>query len=473
MNKLGRESKLCNWALGGLLSCAAMLGAQAASPDPFAGNNTVYPDPKAWEHKAFRASNYDYPAQAAVSKWPTLRPGGALTKKTAPAYVAAIKKFIERDINGLVNDPLHWSSGQVGWYDMPWGGQGSTMANGKVDPSTGREALLGSYTGQILQNVSYPVDQRPTLKSFQNHAVVYYNDVAAHQIGNIFKNPFKPDLTATQFPEGSIAVKVEGVTLAEDQWPSKSGPPVLKGSSVSYLYRPSVESMETEPDPTKRVPVVTPIRFLQMAVRIKDSVASPKTGWVFIAFAYDSRSKGATVWDRVRPIGAMWGNDPALAKYPNGLGPNGQLQETWVNDDLPDFITYGLGWGGRLAGPLDVGLRHNVVTVSGKRDEAGKAFPASSCVSCHGSAQYPFVANLYPSPNMLFPEDGDQFLFFDPGSPQWAGWFQNRPGNKAMSGKGRNGIVAVDYDMMLTFALATANGSASAENFVRPRVHGH
>ena len=466
-------NKFIRCALYCILTCGAARAAQAQGPDPFAGNNTVYPKAKEWENKSFRTSNYNYPPRPVVSKWLPIRPTEALTKATAPAYVAAIKKFIEHDMSGLVNDPLNWSPQQVGWFDMPWGGQGSMMTNGQVDPSTGREALLGSYTGQILQSNSYPMSQRPSVKSFQNHAVVYYNGVAAHHLGNIWKNPYKPDLSNTQYPEGSIAMKVEGVTLADTQWLSRVGPPVLKGSSISYLYRPSVGSMDSQPDPTKRVPVVTAIRFLQMAVRIKDRVASPQTGWVFIAFAYDSRSNGATVWDRTRPVGAMWGNDTLLAKFKNGLGPNGVLQETWVNSDLPDFVSFGLGWGGRLAGPLDVGLRHNVVTVSGKRYDKGNSFPASSCVSCHGAAQYPFVANLYPSPNMHFPEDGMQFLFFDPGSKSWSQWFKNRPGTQAMSGKGRAGIVAADYDMMLTFALATANGSAGAEAFSRTKVHGH
>jgi len=473
MKKTNVRHRIVATVLKGLVLSGVVSAALAASPDPFAGNNTVYPAPKDWEHKAFRTSNYNYPSQPVAAPWLTLRPQVALSKKTAPAYIAAAKKYIERDLSGLVNDPLHWSPTQAGWYDMPWGGQGATMSNGRVDPSTGREALLGSYTGQILQSISYPVDQRPTVKSFQNHAVVYYNDVAARQLGAIWKNPFKPDLSAAQFPEGSIVVKVEGVTLTDDQWPSKKGPPVLKGSSVSYLYRPTVAAMENEPDPTKRTPVVTPIRFLQMAVRIKDRVASPETGWVFIAFVYDSRSSAATVWDRATAVGAMWGNDPQFATLPSGKPDKGELTQTWVNADLPDFVSYGLGWGGRLAGPLDVGLRHNVVTVSGRRYETGNSFPASSCVSCHGAAQYPFVANLYPSPNMLFPEDGGQFLFFDPGSAQWAQWFQNRPGNKAMTGRGRDGIIAADYDMMLTFALLTANGSAGADAFIRPRLPGH
>lgn len=462
------RSGLARGLIGGssLLLCGTPM---AAPPDPFAGNNAVYPAPKDWSY-GMRTSHYDYPTSPVAARWPQASQAtGPLTRQTAPAYVAAVKKFITRDISGLVNDPLHWSPQQAGWYDMPWGGQGDTMPDGRIDPTSGREALLGSYTGQVLQPDSYPPSQRPAVE-FQNHAVVYYNDVAAHQLGKVWRDPFRPDLKASQFPEGSIVVKVEGATLDETQWS------VLKGSSVSYVYRPSVASLRGQTDPTKRVPVVTPMRFLQMAVRVKDSKASPQTGWVFMAFAYDTRSNGATVWDRTIPVGAMWGNDPALAKYPDGLGPGGVLQETWLNDNLPEFIRYGLGWGGRLAGPLDLGLRHNVVTTSGRRYGPGQAqtsLAASSCVSCHAAAQYPFIANLYPSPNMLFPPEGGQFLLHDPGSAAWAQWFQNLPGDVALSGKGRSGVVGIDYDMMLTFALMRANGSAGTDAFIRQTRAGH
>lgn len=440
----------------------------AGQPDPFAGNNTLYPETKDWSY-GFRTSNYDYPGKPVAARWLQARPAGALTKKTAPAYVAAVKKFIERDLSGLVNDPLKWSPQQAGWYDMPWGGQGSPMPNGEVDPTSGREALLGSYTGQVLQPDSYP--SNPPKVAFQNHAVVYYNDVAAHQLGKIWRDPFHPDLKAAQFPEGAMVVKVEAATLDEVQWP------VLRNSTVSYIFRPPVTSLN-EPDPIKRKAVVTPMRFLQMAVRVKDSVASPKTGWVFIAFFYDANASGASVWDRTMPVGAMWGNDPKLAKYADGLGPKGELSETWVADKLPAFVTDGLGWGGRLAGPLDLGIRHNVVTVSGQRYGDGNpknppSLASSSCVSCHSSAQYPFVANLYPSPNMSFPPEGGQFLLYDPGSPLWAQWFQNRPGAEAMSGRGRKDIVGIDYDMMLTFALMRANGSADTDSFIRHLKAGH
>jgi hypothetical protein len=115
------------------------------------------------------------------------------------------------------------------------------------------------------------------------------------------------------------------------------------------------------------------------------------------------------------------GNDAELARYPDGLGPHGKLKETWIADDLPGFVTDGLGWAGRLAGPLDLDVRFNVVTVSGQRLVDGDPkrpakLGASSCISCHAAAQYPFMTNLYPSRNMLFPPETGQFLLFDPGS---------------------------------------------------------
>lgn len=458
---------VCGLLLAGLL-CGGPL--RAGQPDPFAANNSVLPAESAWKG-GFRPSHFEYPAQAPAARWLPVRPQGALSPATAPAYVAAVKKFIEPELKNLVNDPHKWTPQQAGWYDMPWGGQGEPMSNGQINPNSGRDPLLGSYTGQILPSTAYPSNP-PKMSMFQNHAVVYYNDVAAHQLGKIWSDPFRPDLSAAQFPEGSIVVKVEGATATEEQWP------VLKGSSVSHIYRPPVEQTVYQPDPTQRTPVMTSMRFLQMAVRIKDKVASPRTGWVFMAFFYDVRSNGATPWDRATPAGATWGNDPELAGYPDGLGPNGKLKETWIAGNLPGFVTDGLGWGGRLAGPLDLGVRFNVVTVSGKRFGDGQPnrpanLGASSCVSCHGAAQYPYMTNLYPSPNLPFPPETGQFLLFDPGTPDWARWFQSRPGTVAMSGENRRGIVAMDYDMMLTFAVMTANGSVGTNRLVRHRAAGH
>jgi hypothetical protein len=442
----------------------AVLTAAAQGPDPLASNNTVYPTAQEWSG-GFRTSNYDYPTNPVPSTWVPGANGGRITHDTAYQYMLRVKEFVTADMSGIVNDPLHWSPAKVGWYDMMWSAQGSPLPDGSIDPNSGREAILGSYTGQILQ--PYTFKNPVPAKAFQNHAVIYYNDVAAAMLGRIWKDPYQPDLSNPQFPEGSIVVKVESATLTPDEWPP------LANSAKSWVYRPTVEMLE-DPENHPIRPTVVETYFSQMAVKIKDSVASPETGWVFMAFAYDATANGTTVWDRAVPVGAMWGNDPQFADNPSGTDPNGgPLLETWLNPSAPAYTHQTLGWGGRLAGPMDVATRHNVITVSGTRYPVTTDFAASSCLSCHSAAQLPFTENLYPSPNKVFPEDGQPFLFFDPGSKEWARWFQNRPGTQALSGDGRTGIEALDYDMLLTFSLGAYSAAAGNLLEIQPLIHVH
>ena len=140
-------------------------------------------------------------------------------------------------------------------------------------------------------------------------------------------------------------------------------------------------------------PVVTPLRLLQFDIIVKDPVAAPQTGWVFTTFVYDRAAAGSGAWDKLVALGAMWGNDPQLTNTPSGLGPERRLSETWINPSAPAYARQTLGWGGRLSGPIDVSRRHNVLLTDGTLLPE-KA--ASSCLSCHGTAQFPWVANLYP-----------------------------------------------------------------------------
>lgn len=446
-----------------LVFLAGAATAYAQAPDPLASNNAVYPAPQQWAG-GFRASNYAYPTSPVSPLW---KPGaglGAITIATAPLYAAALKQFLTAAMSGLVNDPGSWSPAKAGWYDMPWMAQGETLPDGRVDPNTGREAILGSHTGQILMPSTFP--SLPPKAKFQNHSVIYYNDVAAAMLGRVWKDLYRPDLGDTQFPEGSIVVKVEAVTLTPDQWPA------IAGSSRYAVYRPTVAQID-DPGVGPKTPSVVPVYFSQMAVKVKDSVASPQTGWVYVGYAYDASAKGATVWDKASPIGATWGNDPLFAGTPSGRNPNGPLLETWVNPQAPGFARDTLGWGGRLAGPMDVATRHNVLTVSGQRYQGDTTLAASSCLSCHGAAQFPFSENLYPSPNKVFPEDGEPFLLYDPGSADWARWYQNRPGTAPLSGAGRSGLVALDYDMLLTFALSAYQRAAGNDLLAQPHIRIH
>jgi hypothetical protein len=97
-------------------------------------------------------------------------------------------------------------------------------------------------------------------------------------------------------------------------------------------------------------------------VAVRDARADSTTGWVFGTFVYNGQAPGATVWDRLVPVGAMWGNDP------DRLNDNGPLQETAINPQALGVVQH-LGYKGRLNEPVDN--------------------PRSSCLSCHSTAQIP------------------------------------------------------------------------------------
>jgi hypothetical protein len=372
---------------------------------------------------------------------------------------------------------------------MVWSNQGSPGADGKTDPTSGAEAIQGSYPGQILMSNAFG-PKYASIPPWQNHAVIYFNDVGAATLGQVWKDLYGPDLSPLPFPDGSIVVKAESVTLTPEVWP------FVKGSTESYVYRPKIGTDPNQPNFGKPDggPQVLPVWFEQLVVMVKDRVASPKTGWVFISFVYNPEAKGTTVWDKAKPVGAMWGNDPEYTGTPGGRPVDGgELQETWLApaDARPAFTQTTLGWGNRLAGPMDVAKRHDVVTVSGKWHTGDRAFAASSCMSCHGSAQFPLTANLYPSPNSYFPPDDqidNPFLLFEPGSEDWAKWFQNRCGTQPLSDRNAPvscdqvkihekyapmGIQATDYSMVLTFALTAFNDWAGNDVMVLPNVIGH
>lgn len=445
---------------GAALWTVAGAAPAAAGPDPFAANNGLYPDAQAWSGP-FRVANLAYPRGPVGGGWTGAAAAidGPISVATAPAYVAALKAHLEPTLRGMIETPHQWSPEQAGWWDMVWSGQGSPGADGATDPASGREALLNTYTGQIIPARSLGGD--PQVPAVQNHAVIYYNPPAAGMLGQLWRDPFRPDLTRTQFPEGAIVVKAEAATPTPEQWP------ILADAAVWRVFRPA---LGPNGQPAAEASVIE-ARALQMSVAVKDTAASPQTGWVYVGFVYDAQAPGAQPWDRFVPMGAQWGNDPQFARDPDGLPPGETLRETWINPDAPAFIRDTLGWGGRLSGPMDVATRHEVITTDGRRYSGDEGLHASSCMSCHGTAQTPFAANLYPSPNLSFPRDGTTpFLLYEPGSADWARWYENRPGWEAMSGGPGSGFVGLDYDMVVMFALnayyaATGNTGLVFEHF--------
>jgi hypothetical protein len=429
----------------------------ASAADPFASNNGLYPDAGAWTGP-YRSLNYDYP-ETAENSWFTVAPRAPLTIDNAGEYVAALKAFAASTMEGMIDAPNEWDPAANGWYGMLWQGAGSNGPNGKTDPDSGQEAILGAFSGQIIKQATFA--DSGLRVDMQNHTVIYYDALSATMLNRLWADPFFPNRRVVSFPEGAMVVKAAAVTPTPEEWP------VLEDSGLWYVYRPPVPTPGGSASDGK--PAVLPLRVLQFDIIVKDSVASPQTGWVFVTYVYDKDAVGETTWDKLVPLGAMWGNDPAFASQPSGTDPTGgPLQETWINPAAPAYAKSSLGWGGRLSGPIDVAERHNVLLTDGT---LVPVMATSSCLSCHGTAQFPFVSNLYPSPNRTFPPEGTLFPMYPPGSPMWSRWFQNKPGSLPQNNN--TGSVALDYDMLIMFALSAYDAAAGNDVYVQEHVDVH
>ena len=62
---------------------------------------------------------------------------------------------------------------------------------------------------------------------------------------------------------------------------------------------------------------------------------------------YDANAPGNDVWDKMVPLGAMWGNDP---EADSAKSPPPVLHENWINLAAPAYAKMTLGWGGAAVG---------------------------------------------------------------------------------------------------------------------------
>jgi len=432
-----------------MLGVSALGGVAKAGPppDPFASNNGiavpngVNPPPFSGPYE-FRQLSHDYPATPPSHSWLDARPKGPITLAKAADYMTRLKAYVEPTLRKMIEAPADWDPASSGWYDMPWMGEG--------DAEGGRDAILGSFTGQIVLASS---EAHKKLKvDTQNHTIIYYDPMAASTLGGIWKQIGKPSYAAANYREGSIVVKAGGIAATPDQWPD------VDGAAIWRVYRPAPEQVldwykKNRPQKYPWTPVVQDLRVMQFDIIVKDTEASPETGWVFTTFVYDkSAPKGTGPWDQLVPLGATWGNDPEYDGYYTGHPPGHDgLKQFWRNPKAPEYAAATLGWGGRMSGPIDIAERHGVIllkptaiqiapgTLKSDADCLGLPhttvsgpFRASGCFSCHGTSQSGLGARMYPSPlaSVRLPLDGDPFCLYMPGRPSWSAWYQDRSGHE-------------------------------------------
>ncbi len=262
------------------------------------------------------------------------------------------------------------------WYHAPW-----------MEWDTyGREYVHG-LTRERTGNLAEPtgLGDPGAGKRAQTWAVGFYNPLGGYTIGQVWKDPNHPNPRASQFPEGTVAAKLLFTEFTATDLPAMSGS--LEWQAAIHkdptCQRRPPQADGSEPTKCER-DYPKSLRLAQLDVAVKDSRAG-KTQWVFGTFAFNGKVStdqspllpAGTLWNKLVPVGLMWGNDPTIP--PQAFGT---LQET---RDLPTGLYQHLGCGGRLNGPIDN--------------------PVSSCLSCHMTAQFPVRS---PTPKSIIPKACDR-----------------------------------------------------------------
>lgn len=305
--------------------------------DPF--QDARNPPIAGWNEPVFKLSQ-NYPTTPPAAE---TQPWKAFDFRTQPnEYLTAVLDYA---LAG--NREVDWLGDQNAvrkWYHVPWLHPGPN----------GREFVHGL----TRERSSRPRELHPQQTStFRNYAVGLYNPPGGFVVGQVWQDHENPNPAAARFPDGTVTVKLLFTTATVAQVPYLAN---------SFEWDGHVSSVGSDARSIQKV------RLLQIDVAVRDSRANSTTGWVFGTFAYDGTAPGATPWDRMRPVGIMWGNDPGRTPATGGIPTESKILNPVIGG-----ATLRLGWAGRLNGPVDN--------------------PASACLSCHGTAQHPFFGSVVPT----------------------------------------------------------------------------
>lgn len=406
-----------------LLACAAaFIGCQRADvdnggdpparptdPAVAAYANSVDAPPPGWSGPVFELS-HDYPAEApgpcsdADCPWLGLtspasfeadfdssRAPGAWENSIWPEWMETVKAVIrEGQDPNLTNEAGFQTSvnGETVWFHVPWMAYDTTAGREFVHGTTNERTshlsdLLGGNSPHRLPAsvqmvgagltsgtdetvVSASDCEELNVAGFETWAVGVYNTYGGYALGQTFGADGRPRIgqvdgrpvpAGLPFPTGTLVTKFLFTTAPVSCVPYLEGAP-------EWTVNRHVESPDDSSFTTRREPQT--VRLVQVDVAAVDP-DSP-TRWIYGTFAYNGYLDGATIWDRLQPVGIQWGSDPAtfpgVPRAESQPATQGVLNVAMTSG--PTGIYEHFGCEGRLAGPVDNGK--------------------SSCMSCHASA---------------------------------------------------------------------------------------
>jgi len=307
-----------------------------SAPFPDAHN----PPPANWTGKVFKLSQAYPPTRPSKQA-----PWEAIDFRTQPEQY--IRSVFQYALEGNIAVDWNVQSNQVRkWYHTPWLHSGNN----------GREFVRGMTHERSSRRRELHPQQTST---FQNWAVGFYNPRGGYTIGRVWNASGGPDVSKASFLSGTVAMKLLFTTATVTQVPYLQG------------------ALEWQADINRNPNNLATLRLLQIDLAVRDTDNSTRTGWIFGTYVYNGNAPGSTPWERMIPVGLMWGNDPTVTALDVTNGTK-QIRESWLNPDAQSVMQH-YGWAGRLNGPVDN--------------------PASSCLSCHATAQRPAIslADALPS----------------------------------------------------------------------------
>lgn len=362
---------------------AALAGAGASAQGTAAENafrDAVNTPPAGYDGPVFQLSNA-YPTQdpgvCGIADCPWLfidvdfTSGAPVDWENGPwnDYIMAIMGVVIRGQDPDMSNEAGFQTqvdGETAWYHVPW------MA---YDPSAGREfahgttnertAHLSDFIGSPMPNATPLAAMSPSCQAqfpngFESWAVGVYNKWGGYALGQAFPPDGAPALTplgdqmvpaGLPFPTGTMVTKFLTTNATPDCVP------YLANSAVWGVNRHKVSTAKKYM--CERA--IQETRLTQVDVAVVDP-RSP-TRWVYGTFGYSADAPGATVLERLVPLGLQWGSDPAT--FP-AVAQSISVPATESVLNLAIGLYEHWGCAARLAGPVDN--------------------PQSSCVSCHASA---------------------------------------------------------------------------------------
>lgn len=375
-----------------------------------AWRNAVNDPPPDWNGNVFQLS-HDYPSREPVPPEDGY-PWEHFSFENQPAeYMQAVLDYARADLQAIDWDPAKMKTPT--WFHAPWMALGPASGNG-------REFIHGMTRERASRIGELSPDQ--TNNFIPNYAVGLYNDVGGWTFGRVWADPGKPDLSDGKaiFNNGAMAIKL--LFTAAD--------PAVPGDGVPYLKNSKEWQANIAPyQSNDRVPKT--LRLLQVDIAVRDKRNDSVTGWLLGTFVYNGNRPGETPFDRLAPVGLMWGDSPGVT--PADVTAGRKPSEQWINENVGTFQH--LGWARRLNGPVDN--------------------PASSCMSCHGGgAETPVLSPMLPPGSA---PDSEKLK-----------WFTN-----IRAGETRDpGATSLDYSLQMSVAITNWSRWSRANSLAPPSATG-